>query len=440
MTQVLEQIDKYNSAFEAFVSQIADKEPDWLPRIRQEAFARFRELGFPTIKDEEWRHTNLSSLIEQDFVLDEVKEHNVVQSDLDDHFIDQLNAYRLVFVNGRFDANLSQLDNLPDGVCVQSLAVTLATEPDRLEPYLARKGSFDDNPFAALNTAFLQDGVYIHIPNGTIVERPVHFLYYSSAIGKSTVSHPRNVIAAGRSSQAKIIESYAGKDGEKYFTNAVTEITVGANASIEHCKLQNESNNAFHVGVSHIHQDRDSQYNNHSMAFGGVLVRNDIRAVLDSEGIHCGLNGLYLADGERHIDNHTWIDHTKPNCSSKEVYKGILTDKSSGVFKGLVHVFPDAQKTDAQQNNDTLLLSEDAQVNSLPQLEIYADDVKCSHGATTGHLDKESIFYLQARGINKKAAQALLTYAFAREVISRISIESLREKLDHILRNILPVQ
>jgi Fe-S cluster assembly protein SufD len=440
MTQVLEQIDKYNSAFEAFVSQTADKEPDWLPRIRREAFERFRELGFPTIKDEEWRHTNLSSLIEQDFLLGDSKDHKVVQSDLDDFLIDQLDAYQLVFVNGRFDAGLSQLDGLPDGVCVQSLAVTLENEPDRLEPYLARKGSFEDNPFAALNTAFLQDGVYIHIPNGTVVERPIHFIYYSSVSGKNTVSYPRNVIAAGKSSQVKLIESYAGKDGEKYFTNAVTEIAVGANASVEHCKLQNESINAYHVGVSHIHQDRDSQYQNHSMAFGGALVRNDIRAVLDSEGIHCGLNGLYLADGERHIDNHTWIDHTKPNCTSEEVYKGILTDKSSGVFKGLVHVFPDAQKTDAKQNNDTLLLSEDAQVNSLPQLEIYADDVKCSHGATTGHLDKESIFYLQARGINKEAAQSILTYAFACEVVSRISIEALREKLDCLLRDKLSMK
>ncbi|MBN2330009.1 MAG: Fe-S cluster assembly protein SufD [Candidatus Omnitrophica bacterium] len=439
MNQSIAPIEQYTAAFEQFEKQTAGKEPDWLHQIRKEAFAYLQETGFPNSRMEEWRHTNLSPLLQQSFQLCRDDRHDVAADEILPFLVENLDAHQLVFINGRLDPKLSDLHGLPEGVRVESIASLLQTDAARLEPYLACQGSFEGSIFAALNTAFMQDGAYIYIPKGAAVDKPIHFLYYSAPNGEHLASHPRSVIVAGQSSQAVIIESYAGRCGEEYFTNAVTEVALGPNASIEQCKLQRDSDKAYHMTVLQAHLDRDSRYKHHSIILGGGFVRNDIHSILDAEGIHCTLNGLSMADGNRHIDNHTWIRHAKPNCESHELYKGILDDKSSGVFKGQIYVAKDAQKTDAKQANQTLLLSDEAEMNSMPQLEIYADDVKCTHGATTGQLDDDAIFYLQSRGVNQKAARSLLTYAFANEIVHQIGCEPIRGQLDRLLHERLPM-
>lgn len=438
MTTV-ERINSYIDAFERFKRQTQGSDPGWLHEIRKEAFAYVQSEGFPNTHQEEWRQTSVAPLLQRDFQLAAPDGRKISSATVADYRIDQLDAHTLVFINGRFDSALSQLGALPAGVRAQSVDAALAAEPERLEPYLARQGSYEGSSFAALNAAFLQDGAYIEIPKGTVLDKPIHFLYYTTPDSGRIASYPRNVVAAGESAQALIVESYAGPSGAEYFTDAVTEVSIGANAIVEHCRLQRESEKAFHVSSTQIHLNRGSQYRHHSIILGGGFVRNDVRSVLDGEGIHCVLNGLSMVDGERHVDNHTWIRHSYPNCESRELYKSILDGEGTGVFKGQIYVAKDAQKTDARQTNQTLLLSEKANNHSMPQLEIYADDVKCTHGSTTGRLDEESIFYLQSRGLNERASRSLLTYAFACEVAHQIGAEAIREQLDRLLLERLPM-
>ena len=289
-----------------------------------------------------------------------------------------------------------------------------------------------------MNTAFISDGAFVYIPKDSIVDAPIHLLFIATASGKPEVSHPRNLIVAGANTQVKIVESYVGLDKAVYFTNAVTEIVAGENSVIDHYKLQRESVQAFHVATLQIQQARSTTFSTCSISMGGALVRNDVNAVLDGEGCESVLNGLYLVTGQQHVDNHTQIDHAKPHCSSREFYKGILDEKARGVFNGRIIVRPGAQKTDSKQTNKNLLLSEGALVNTNPQLEIYADDVKCTHGATIGQLSADVLFYLRSRGINLETARNLLTYAFASDITSRIKIESIRTELENILFSRLP--
>jgi Fe-S cluster assembly protein SufD len=376
-------------------------------------------------------------------------------------------------VNGRYSPALSSFGSLPDGVKAGSLATALNADPAAVEPHLARHAGYHDHPFVALNTAFIQDGAFVSIPKGRVVERPIHLLFVSTTSfggahdrpasilrqdsgqaqlsagfdpstrlraglaqdrrGKAIVSHPRNLILAGDDSQAMIIESYVGLNNALYFTNVVTEIVAGDNAVVAHYKLQRESEEAFHISTVQVSLSHNSNFSSHSIDLGGALVRNDVNAVLDGQGIECVLDGLYMVAGRQHVDNHTRIDHVKPHCSSRELYKGVLGGRSRGVFNGKIYVHKDAQKTDAKQTNKNLLLSEDAVINTKPQLEIYADDVKCTHGTTIGQLDQEAIFYLRSRGIDLEAARGLLTYAFASEMIGRIKVEPVRAQLEHLL-------
>jgi Fe-S cluster assembly protein SufD len=321
-----------------------------------------------------------------------------------------------------------------------SLATALNSDSALVEPHLARHAGYQDHPFVALNTAFLQDGAFVSIPRGKAVERPIHLLFVSThdRRGTATVSHPRNLILAGDDSQAMVIESYIGLNNALYFTNAVTEIVAGENAVVAHYKLQRESEEAFHISTVQASLSHNSNFSSHSIDLGGALVRNDVNAVLDGKGIECTLDGLYMVAGRQHVDNHTRIDHVKPHCSSRELYKGVLGGRSKGVFNGKIYVHKDAQKTDAKQTNKNLLLSEDAVINTKPQLEIYADDVKCTHGTTIGQLDQEAIFYLRSRGIDLEAARGLLTYAFASEMIGRIKVEPVRAQLETLLLTRLP--
>ncbi len=433
-------VQRYISKYNEFEEELKKKEPAWLYQIRKEAISRFNETGFPAQRDEEWRHTNIKPILDRDFNDAEPTEVPDL-GDLIKHVsFEKADFIQIVFVNGYFSTELSRIESLPDGVSVQNLASAIEQDSNRLEPYLSRMGSYENHPFAALNTAFFKDGAYVHIRNGVIVDRPIHILFVSTSPEEALVSYPRTLVVAGRESQVTLIESYAGTGSERCLTNAVTEISAGENAFVDHYKLQRESQETFHIANMLFYMDRNSNFSSHSISFGGEIVRNDINAILGDEGIECMLNGLCVALGKQHVDNHTYLDHAKPNCNSHELYKNILDDKSSGVFKGKILVQRDAQKTDAKQTNMNLLLSDDAIIDTMPQLEIYADDVKCTHGATTGQLDKDALFYLRSRGIPEESAKHLLTFAFANDIVSRIKVPEVHDQLESLLHDKLPFE
>ena len=384
----------------ALHEQIEEPRP-WLRHLRRAAFERFTSLGFPTTHNEDWKYTNVTPFT------------------------------KIPFERSRTPAPRSLA--LPKGATVTTLAQALETEPGLLEEHLARYAGFHNNAFVALNTAFMSDGVLIRIPNGAVIEEPIHLVFTSSQQDRPTVSYPRTLILAGRNSQAAIIEEYRGADGSLYLTNAVTELVVGEGAVIEHYKLEKEGDQALHFGAFEVRQARSSIFTSHSIALGGALVRNELNVVLDGEGAECALNGLYVAGGQQHIDNYTTLDHAQPRTTSYELYKGILDGSAQGVFHGRIIVRQDAQKTDAIQRNKNLLLSGKAVINTKPQLEIYANDVRCTHGATVGQVDPEALFYLRSRGIGHQDARNLLTYAFASEMIERMKFEPLRSRLEEVL-------
>ncbi len=424
----------YVSRFESFEKSLNGEAGSKIHSVRKAAIARFAELGFPTTRDEEWKYTDISSFtgVQFDPVVKDQPD-NPAMNDVKRFLFEDSGYPLLVFVNGQYASHLSSVPSLPQGVIVGRLADALKNENGVVHEHLARHARYEKNAFTALSTAFLKDGACIVIPKGAILETPVHVLHVSTGAGKELASHPRNLIIAGADSQAKVIESYVSLSDGRYFTNAVTEIVLGENAVVEHEKLQMESTGALHVGLTHVAQARSSNFVSNSMNFGGELVRNSIVAILDGEGAECTLNGLYHVAGNQLIDNHTVIDHAKPKCNSHEMYKGIMDGKSRGVFNGKIIVREDAQKTDAKQTNKNLILSEGATVDTKPQLEIFANDVKCTHGATIGQLDDESIFYLRSRGVGVDDARAILIYAFAGEVVERVGVAAVRERLDRIL-------
>jgi Fe-S cluster assembly protein SufD len=433
MIDVMAEKGLYLSHFARFAKESSTGRPPWLVRLRKAAIARFGELGFPTLKDEEWRFTNVAPLTRVAFQPAPVEPHGLTPEKLQWAALWVEEGSRLAFVNGRYAPALSSVRNVPGGMVVDSLAAVLEAHPEWVEPHLARYADYKEHAFTALNTAFVRDGAFVSIPKGQVLREPVHVLFVSTTRGEPAVSHPRNLILAGVNSQATVIESYIGLDKDIYFTNAVTEIVALENAVIDHYKLAQEGEEAFHVATLQVQQGRGSNFTGHSIMLGGALVRNDVNAVLGAEGCECTLNGLYLAAGRQHVDNHTRIDHAKPHCTSHELYKGILDGKSRGVFNGKIFVHQNAQKTDAKQTNKTLLLSEDAVIDTKPQLEIYADDVKCTHGATIGQLAEEAIFYLRSRGIGRAEARSLLTYAFANDIIGRVKVEPIRAQLEDVL-------
>jgi len=402
--------------------------PAWLYPLRREAGSRFIQIGFPDRHDEEWRFTPIAPLIDTQFVA--AAQNSAAEAPGIGNFLfPEMEGYQIVFVNGIFQPGLSTIGT-EAGLHISNLAHDINAEAALIEPHLGRYAAFDSQAFVALNTAAIADGAFIHVSRNTNVELPIHLLYFSTAGDAPTTSHPRTLIVADEGSSVTIVESYAGQTDAVYLTNAVTEIVVGANANIDHYKLQRESGNAFHVATLQVQHDRDSVFSTHAINLGSRIARNDSNAVLGASGIECTLNGLYMGRGNQLIDNHTYIDHAMPHCASHEIYKGILDGQARGVFNGKILVRQDAQKTDAKQTNKTLLLSDDAQINTKPQLEIYADDVKCTHGATVGQLSAEALFYLRARGIPVAEARDLLTYAFAADIVSRIKVEAVRHQLD----------
>jgi Fe-S cluster assembly protein SufD len=426
MTATADEKEVYLAEYAALDKRLSSDGRDPLHRLRQAAIERFAALGFPTLDDEEWRFTNLASLVRVPFRLARPQRSAVTAAQVQRVAPPVEPCSLLVFVDGRFAPELSALGQLPPGVILGSLALGVREQRDLVEPHLAQYADYEEHPFIALNTAFVNDGAFLFVPRGTVLALPVHFLFVATEAGEPTAAHPRNLVVLGANSQARVVESYVGMRDRITLTNAVTEIVAGEHAVLDHCKLQRESSASFHLATLQVQQARGSTFATHFIGLGGRLVRNEVNAVLSGEGCTCTLNGLYTARGAQHMDNRTLIDHALPHCTSHELYKGILDGRAHGVFNGKILVRQDAQKTDAKQTNQTLLLSADATINTKPQLEIFADDVKCTHGATVGQLDAEALFYLRSRGIDMEAARALLTFAFANDVIGRIPVEPLR--------------
>jgi Fe-S cluster assembly protein SufD len=424
-------LDHYRAEYEHAAAARSHREPQWLASTRQHAFDRFLSLGFPTTRDEEWRFTSVAPVTEGSFTLGS-QTLEASDADVAPFRLPHATAAELVFVNGSYAPALSNVGALPPGTAIEELPIALTTVSRH--PLVTRLATFDRRAFTALNTAFFSDGVYIRIAPHAIVPAPIHVLFLSTSDGdRPVMSHPRVGVAMGEQSRACVVETYAGGHAGRYFTNAVTEISLGEEAVLDHYKLQHESEQASHVATMHVRADRGATFTSHSISLGGSLVRNDVMAALEGDGVECTLNGLYLADGQRHVDNHTTIDHARPHCGSREVYKGILADRARGVFNGKIIVRPDAQKTDAKQTNRALLLSEDAQINTKPQLEIFANDVKCTHGAAVGQLDDEAIFYLRSRGLSEPQARQILILAFLGEVVDRIPFHPIRSVVEQMV-------
>ncbi len=428
-------VEHLQSEYRKFVDGLSESWPAALTERRGLAIERFGEIGIPSRRAEQWRFINLNAIRETPFRLPQ-SFNGFGADDLEPFRYE--GCHQIVLVNGRFSADYSELGELPEGVVVASLARAAVDHPELVDEYVGKLAKFEEHPFVALNTAFLRDGAFIYVPRGVVVEQPINLICLGVPEAEAVAFYPRNLIVAGESSQVTVVEQYASLGEGRYMTSPVTEVAAGPNAVIDHYKLQRESTDAIHMATFQIHQQRDSNVSSHSISWGGGLVRNDVNAVLDGEGCESTLNGLYMVEGEQQIDNHMRVDHAMPNCDSHELYKGILEGRSRAVFNGLIHVHKDAQKTDAKQTNRNLLLSKDALVNSHPQLEIFADDVKCTHGSTTGHLDDVAVFYLRSRGIGEEAARSLLTYAFAADIVERIKVDSVRRELEEFLFRRLP--
>ena len=422
----------YLEDFTAFAANGGSEGPAWAPAVRRSAIDRFAALGFPTPKNEDWHFTSVAAIAEREFRAGPAESALVQAADLAPFLFNRPEWPMLVFVNGRFARELSTLGTLPRGVTVRSLAESWDDEEPLLEQHLTKLATYEEQAFTALNTAFMKDGALVHIPADRVVDLPIHLLFVADANAAKNVMHPRSLIVAGRHSKATVIESYVSLGSAGYFTNTVTEAVVEEGATLTHYKIQRESPRAYHVGTVDVRQGRDSHFISFSFATGAALSRTNIFTVLEGPGCGATLNGLYMADGDQHVDHQTRIEHAQPNCFSREVYKGILDGASHGVFNGKVYVHPIAQQTDGKQSNNNLLLSDKARVDTKPQLEIFADDVKCTHGATVGRIDEQALFYMKSRGVNRELATQLLTYAFAADVLEELEVEEVKEELERI--------
>ena len=429
-------LDSYLERFNRLDDTASDS-PVWLSRLRRGAMLRFAETGFPTIADEEWRYTNVARLAAT--VFETAPETSPDGTCRTESRAAGGGGVRCVFLNGRYCAELSRPGEVESQVQVGSLASVLRESPEAVEPHLARYVEAERHPFATLNTAFIEDGAVVRVPAGVYVAEPIHLVFLATGNGgPAFVTHPRNLVVVGAGSECSVVEHYLGVGEKSYFNNPVTEVAVGENANLDHYRLQEESPAAHHVSTLEILQKSNSVVRTMSADLGGRLTRNDLNVVLGGEGAYASLDGIFVVGGEQLVDNHTRIEHAAPHCGSREIYKGILGGRSRGVFRGRIVVHPGAQKTDSVQTNNNLLLSDRALVNTKPQLEIYADEVKCTHGATIGQLDREAIFYMRSRGIDEDMANSILTYGFAEDVIRRVRLDGLRDRINSLLFERLP--
>ena len=402
----------YADRFPAIVAALPGEGVPWLRELREGAYARIARLGLPTTRVERWKYTNLNPLTKATFEPALRNGQAIPSEALADVLPAETAAHRLVFVNGAFRGDLSRVGRLPDGVTLESLGDALARGTDALAPLLEHAARSEDNPFFALNTALMADGCVLRIGRGVAVEEPIHLVFVAAGGDGAPAYHPRNLILAERDSRAVLFESHVDAGGGTYWSNPVTQVTVEDGAALEHYKFQEEGPDAFHIALTAVEIAARGRYDSFVLTSGGRLSRQEIEAVLDGERSECRLIGGYLARGRQHIDNTTEIVHAKPHAASKEIYKGVLDEQARAVFQGRIVVEKDAQKTDGHQLNRTLLLSDHAEIDTKPELEIYADDVKCSHGATAGELEESALFYLRARGLDESAARRMLIEAF----------------------------
>jgi len=428
----------YLAAFEQ--SKIAlNGEPVWVTDRRRLGIEAFRATSFPTARDEDWRFTNVAPIAQRAFRRAGAP-LRVVPGQLDPFLLGSPVGSRIVFLNGRLAPAWSSIGRLPKGVKLGSLSRALAVDSVPLERFLGRFAGVERRPFAALNQALFQDGACLYLPPNVHLEAPIHLLFITDAAAGAGVVSPRNLLILDRGARASVIETYASVNDGECFTNAVTELVLRPGAAAEHIKLQLDGERAFHVGSTQVHQGQGSRLHSFAITFGGALARNDLDVALEGSDSECQLDGLYMARGRQLVDNHTSIRHLHPRCASREVYKGIIAGSAHAVFNGKVFVAPEAQQTDGKQTNRNLLLSDDAKVDTKPQLEIFADDVKCTHGATVGRLDELGLFYLRSRGLPEPAARKILTYAFAAEILEQLPLPELRERLEGLVMSRLDVE
>ena len=400
-------------------------------QVRQQALERFDKLGFPTIRHEEWKYSNVKNLVNQAFEFNAIT--NFSAKDLEEMPIPNLEGNILYFINGIYNTELSTIVSPDSELQILTFAEAAKMQPKLVEQYFNKYSDYQDNAFTALNTAFAQNGVFVYVPDNKVVEQPIILRFISDARTLNVASQPRNLIVVGKRSEVQIAEAYRSLGENASFTNAVTEFIVGEEANVHYYKVQNESDKSYHIGTTSVLQAGKSIFTANTVTANGGFVRNNLNIKIDGEYAEANMFGLYIPNGKQHIDNHTVVDHAKPNSNSNELYKGILKGKSTGVFNGKIFVRQDAQKTNAFQSCKNVLLSEDASMNTKPQLEIWADDVKCSHGTTTGQLNDDALFYMQARGISKDTARALLTLAFAQDVIDKFEIVAIKEYLQVLI-------
>ena len=418
MATAIQQIETYLEQFTEFQKLSRGYAPPWLRKLREDAFALFCEKGFPTTHDEDWRFTNVAAIARTPFALPPRNATPLMGSALQ-HWRMKTVAVELVFVDGEFARELSVLTSLP-GVFVSSVREAFTSRPEALEPHLGRFLDIRRDLFSALNTAFAEDGAYVHIRRGAVLEGPIRLLFVSTASDVPTMIHPRNLLVFDDESQGTVIEEYVSLGSGAMLCNSATELIAGENATVSHYMIEREHREAFNISTLRIQQDRSANIASHSLLLGGGLIRNNVHPVLAGEGGECLINGLFVGDGHQHLDNYMHVEHASPHCSSRQFYNGILDGHAHGVFHGRIVVHKDAQKTDAKQTNRNLLLSDDAQIDTKPQLEIYADDVKCTHGATIGQIEENALFYLRSRGIDEISARRILLLAFASECLERM--------------------
>ncbi|HYG37777.1 MAG TPA: Fe-S cluster assembly protein SufD [Cytophagales bacterium] len=409
-----------------------------LLEARQEALQALAKLDLPTTKHEEWKYTDITKALKKNF--DFNVQPGVIQyspSQIDALKIPGLEAYYLVFLNGKFDKSLSSLPSDKENITVTTLSEGLKNNEKLIKEHFAKHVDIQQDVFAAISTAFVEDSLFVKVADNVSVEKPLVFLLISDSTHGNTVSQPRNLVYVGSNTEVRLIENYISVGDNPQFTNSISEIIVAENAVVDYYKIQNEKEHSFHVGTTQVHQSKNSNFSSTTITTNGGMVRNNLNIKLDGENANAFMHGLYLLNGKTHVDNHTTVDHAKPHSYSNELYKGVMNGKSRGVFNGKIYVRQDAQKTNAFQSNRNVLLSEDASINTKPQLEIWADDVKCTHGATTGQIDEEALFYLQSRGIQKDAAKALLMIAFASEIVQVIKIKELKKQVEHLIGELL---
>lgn len=405
----------------------------WVAELRREGISGFSNLGFPSVSDEEWRFTNLSALGRLSFSLPPAEAPGLRAETADSFGFAGLECTRLVFVDGRFSPSLSSSFEESGGTVVGSLSAAIERDGDAVRPHLARYADYEKDAFVSLNTSYFQDGAFVRVPDGTVLEKPVHVLHVATGEAGPLFMNPRNLVVAGKSAAATVVEHYVSLSDDAYFSNAVTEVVCAENSSVEHYRLEFASERSFNFLTLRVDQKRDSNVASHSFLRGGAIVRNNVHPVLAGEGSNCDIYGLFVSEGRQHMDNFMRVEHASARCDSRQFYNGVLDGRSRGVFHGRIIVHEGAEKTDAKQTNRNLLLSDAARIDTKPQLEIYNDDVKCTHGATIGQMDEEALFYLRSRGVSGKNAKMMMLRAFTDQTLETMSADPVRESMQGVL-------